>query len=108
MFTCAGYGVRSGKVYLLCFVEPVDFIQKQNSFPAITVSECGEKTSGANLFVNARLFFASSKTPRTSFIPTTVALSSLNIESDFFAKSLASVVLPQLKEESEVALFVRS
>ena len=52
---------------------------------------------GVHLPVSASKLFASSTTARTSAIPESVALSSLNTASVRFASSLASVVLPHLQ-----------
>jgi hypothetical protein len=52
---------------------------------------------GADLPVTDRVPLASSNTARTSLIPTSVALSSLNIAPVCLAKIRASVVFPQLR-----------
>jgi hypothetical protein len=94
-------GVHSlGKVfaYLLCFIKSMDFIQEQNSFSG-TVRQRVRlgKSHTAHLPDMDNEPFASSKTARTSLMPTSVALNSLKIAPASLATSRARVVLPHLQ-----------
>ena len=88
------------KYVLLRLVESVYLIKEEYSFsagqmlPEHTTSDVQVCTY---LPVSMRVFFASSKTARTSFMPASVALSSRNIEPVCLAISRASVVFPHLQ-----------